>query len=155
MRISINDFVNSPKPVLNGVPMGFVLGQLLFLIFITHMFSSSTWVKNVCRQTLAPLSNTDQNMQQSSTDMLSATAFSWGLRFSSNKCPPLFCKTTCDDIYLPLCTLDGTPINCCSTHKDLECNCRWQIEILSTYQYCYKGWRHYFQSAEIHCLLPS
>lgn len=126
----INGCVSSPKSVLSGIPQGSVLGPLLFLIFINNTYSQLQCEYKIFVDDLklylhfAPSSISGQASQelQSSIDMLSATTFSWGFRFSSNKFVHLrFARqrhVMAENLHT-LYTLYGTPINHCSTHKDL------------------------------------
>lgn len=132
MQVTINGHASHPKPVSSGVPQGSVLGPLLFLIFINHICSQIQCKYKMFADDLklylhssAPSPNCLRSLpgMQNNIDLLSSTAASWGLRFSTGKCVHLrFARqrhVQAENLETSIYTLNGNPINQSFSHSDL------------------------------------
>ena len=89
-KVSVNGVLSSPKPVVSGFPQGFVLGPVLFLLFINDISNSIRsnlrLFADDCVLYKEVATRQDCQILQQDLHLLSHLSKTWQLSFNVSKC---------------------------------------------------------------------
>ena len=126
-KVVLNGQCSSRADIQTGVPQGFILGPLLFLIYINHLtndikskcklFADDTSLFSVVHDIDTSANNLDHNLEK-----ISEWAFQWKMKFNPDHTKQaqeiIFSRKKTVSIH-PVVYFNNTPVNSTATHKHL------------------------------------